>query len=400
MSSTHDDSAAKGGIGSTGGSRATSGPRADVAHADHEGHAVAEASAAAPAPAPRRRRRGCFSRLLGLLVVALLIEAAVRVVLPIYHRPLLSAPRHVFFPELHEAESPPIAGESAVLEVLLLGGSVLDPMWSDTARRLQERLTAALAPREVIVHDLACAGHTTLDSFYKLRHLQDRHFDAIVVYHGINDVRANNCPPDVFSRDYDQYLWYRALASIEPPPDETFARAANQPFLLPLGVVGVSLAAANWLGLIHCVPLGEPPEDWLDFGATLKTRETFAANLAGMAELARASGARLVLPIFATCVPPDYSREAFEAGTLSYGRGGQPLELWGRADNVLAGIAAHEQLVRARAAADDNVTLVETDSVSALGGAGFRDACHLTSRGAEALAICLEAALVPVLRER
>lgn len=369
-------------------------------HDTGAGDGAAGPGASPPAAPTRRRRRGCLSRLLALLVVAALLEVAVRVALtlPPWHRPLLGAPRHVFYPELQQAEVPPAAGEQAVLEVLLLGGSVLDPAWSDAAARLAARLQQALGPRELRVLNLARAGHTTLDSFYKLRHLQDRRFDALVVYHGINDVRANNCPPELFQRDYAQYLWYRTQTTLEPPPGQSFARASRQPFVLPVGAAFASLSVANWAGWLRCVPPGQPSEEWLQYGATILTQQTFAANLTGIGELARAAGTPLVLPVFATFVPPDYSLQAFQDGALPYARNGQPLELWGRAENVLAGLAVHEQVLRAHAERDGNATLVETASLRDLGGLAFRDACHLTPRGADALAALLQPVLVEALR--
>ncbi len=357
----------------------------------------APAPGPAPPPACRRRRRG-RTRLLAAVALLVLGELAVRLVLalPPWSRPFLGAPRHLFFPELAAAEEPPPGGEDATVEVLILGGSTLDPAWSDAAARLQRKLAAALAHAPVVVHDLARAGQTTLDTLYKLRHLQGRRFDAIVVYDGINDTRFNSCPPETFRRDYGQVVWYRALAGFEPPPDEPLAAPPRSPCVLPTALRYLALSAAQRAGWLEAMEPGRLSADWLRWGAGLRTRDTFAANLRGVHALARAAGTPLVLPVFATHVVPDYERVAFEEGRLDYAPGGIPIERWGRVEDVLAGLRAHDAIVRALAA-EPGVLLVDTSAVSAEGGRAFVDVCHFTARGSEAFADVLAGALGPVL---
>ena len=51
-------------------------------------------------------------------------------------------------------------------------------------------------------------AHTTLDSYLKHKALHNKTFDVVVIYHGINEVRANNSPPEIFKPDYSHYAWY------------------------------------------------------------------------------------------------------------------------------------------------------------------------------------------------
>jgi len=354
---------------------------------------------AVPAAPPRARRRRRWRRLLlGAVALFVLLELAVRVVisLPPWSRPFFAAPRHIVYPELAAAEELPPAGEAATIEVLVLGGSTLDPVWSDVALRLQRKLQEALAPAPVLVHDLARAGQTTLDTLYKLRHLQERHFDAIVVYDGINDVRFNNCPPELFRRDYGQLVWYRVLAGFEPSPDEPLAEPPRSPFMLPTALRHLGLSIALRCGWLHAMTPGMLTADWLQWGADLRTRDTYAANLRGVLALARQSDTPLVLPAFATYVVPDYERTAFEAGRLDYAPGGLPIERWGAVQDVLDGLRAHDQIVRALAG-EPGVLLVDTSAVSAEGGRAFVDVCHFTARGSAIFATLLADALQPLL---
>jgi hypothetical protein len=123
----------------------------------------------------------------------------------------------VFYPELRLVEAP---APRDAFTILVLGGSVVadsDP-YNRIPTRLAERLTRA-AGRPVVVRGLAQAGHSTRDSLLKYRALADRRFDLVVVYHGINDARANNAPPEVFRRDYSHYAWYAQVNALARHPE-------------------------------------------------------------------------------------------------------------------------------------------------------------------------------------
>jgi hypothetical protein len=73
-------------------------------------------------------------------------------------------------------------------------------------RLLDEKLNYR-ASRTACIHNASHPAHTSLDSLYKYRELQDKSFDLVIIYHGINKTRANNCPPHVFQADYSHYAW-------------------------------------------------------------------------------------------------------------------------------------------------------------------------------------------------
>ncbi|HZJ70369.1 MAG TPA: hypothetical protein VFF36_05510 [Planctomycetota bacterium] len=89
-----------------------------------------------PATGLRRLRKLALVALVTLVV----LELATRFVLtrPPWSRPFWCAPRHIFHAEIAEVEqaAPRRPGD---VEVLLLGGSVLDPRWSKACCRRRSR---------------------------------------------------------------------------------------------------------------------------------------------------------------------------------------------------------------------------------------------------------------------
>jgi hypothetical protein len=355
------------------------------------------------AAAPRPRRRWT-RRLLGLALGLALLELAVRVMLtlPPWSRDLLARPPHLFYGELAAIEDAPPAAPDDV-EVLLLGGSVLDPRWGQVAGRLRVALDAALGalhpehPPRVVVYDLARVGQTSLDSLYKYRRLQGRPFDAVVVYHGINDVRPNLCPPELFEDDYGHYVWYRALRGLEPSPAEPLAAPSDGWFMLPIAARYAALSLAGRLGLIDVLPPGRPPPDWIDEGADLKTGRPFRRNVEGIAQLAEAKGDPLLLVQFAARNVPVPLPEGATEPVLDAEEPPPGLWLWGRPEHVLAGVAAHNAVLSDLAALHAGVALIDMRSLLEGGDELFRDGCHLTPKGSETFVRLLLPALLDAI---
>ena len=60
---------------------------------------------------------------------------------------------------------------------------------------LREQL-AYLGQRNVRIFNLAMPAHTSRDSWLKYAALRDARFDLVIFYHGINEARVNNAPPE------------------------------------------------------------------------------------------------------------------------------------------------------------------------------------------------------------
>ncbi len=289
----------------------------------------------------------------------------------------LAEPLHAFYPELHTVEGD-LDNDWPGRHVLILGGSVVHPEWSPVARALRERLTAAL-DEAVSVHNVAMPAHTTRDSLLKYAHLEGRAFDVVLLYHGINEARANNAPPDIYRDDYGHYAWYEIVNDFD---------GANplRPFALPYTATVIARSLARRTGARRVVPQEAPHPEWLKHGADLKTPVAFRENLEEIARLAESRSQPLVLATFALHPVEGYSQDAFAQRTLDYSLHSMPTEGWGEPANVLRAVEAHNrEIVDLHDASAGRTRLARVHESIPKDGAHFNDVCHLTTAGAQAL---------------
>jgi hypothetical protein len=313
-----------------------------------------------------------------VLFAYLTFEVAARLYLALSFGVALTRPGDAiyhFYPALAGVvESSPRDRDEGSLRVLLLGGSVLESAFGDVDGRL-ERSIEARTGRKTEVVNLACRAHTTLDSLHKYRHLQNQSFDLVIVYHGINETRANNCPARVFKEDYSHYSWYHAVNTIETHPEVDITA-------LPLALHLLWNRTGEKLGWTEYLSTGHQTK-WTEYGRDVKTAGPFRRNIEDIIGLSRRRREKLMLVTFAYHVPLDYSNERFKAHTLDYdfGPGSESIELWGRADLVPAAIDTHNDVIRSLAA--ENLDLGFADLKAKMPDAGicFRDICHLSATG-------------------
>ena len=256
--------------------------------------------------------------------------------------------------------------------VLLLGASVLDSNHGDVPERLNEHL-AAQGAKGIRVDNFSRASHTTRDSRFKYLQLcRDYPFDVVMIYHGINDVRANNCSEEVFQEDYSHYAWYEEL-NVADRHLQT-ARFTVLPYMLDF----LYHRIRQRLIPRKYIPIGEPEAEWLEQGSQIKTAPTFRENIQCIVDAARKRSARVILMTYAYYLSNPYSREAYEQGQLDYEGGGYPVELWGLASNVVKGIEVHNQVLRDIAAENFEVVLLDMERLIPKKGKYFQDVCHLS----------------------
>ena len=276
-----------------------------------------------------------------LLLVSLFslvaLEVAARGWLRVSLGSSFTRPRRVldsFYPELAKVRGREIVAGDGVLDVLVLGGSVPNPRWSSVEPALAEVLTR-LSRQRVWIHNLATEGHTSRDSLTKYEELGATPFDLVLLYHGINESRTNNVPPDMFDAGYRHYRWYRDI--------ERVRESAS------LDWVALPYAVSRLVDRVRggsVLPPFEPPEEWLDHGATIASAAPFRANYEAILALARERGQPVVTATFATWFAPGYTREAFSARELAYSRHRTPLHRWGRPENVRSAVEAHNAELR------------------------------------------------------
>ena len=332
-------------------------------------------------PQQRKPRQIFIAVSASLIVVALtvvLLEGVARIFWKVaYQLPFSQADKilYALYPELTELEwrYPELAGRKDTVDILFLGGSALNPAWGNIEQDLREQVTAALK-RPVRIYNMAVPGHTSRDSYFKYKHLADYEFDLVIFYHGINEARANNAPPELYKADYTHYAWYELIQTLEP-------YHGHSTFALPYTFKFTVIQLKDRLGLAQYVNIDTPKQDWLIYGSDIKSAAAFESNLKAIIALAQARQEPLLMMTFATYVPENYSDQAFQAQTLDYSLHLSPLTLWGQPDQVLAAVAQHNQVMKTMQQDDDRLFFVDQAAQMPTGARYFNDVCHFTSIG-------------------
>lgn len=320
-----------------------------------------------------RRRKVVF---LSFIVLALLSigEVGSRIFWAMRGVPVWTAQRMIhrsFYPELIPVENATPSRTDDVLDILLLGGSVPNNNYGNIEHLLREKLFLSGHPARV--YNVAMPGQTSLDSYYKYRHLQHKQFDVVLVYHGINEVRANNCPPDVFKADYSHYSWYSLINAWERASDSRW-------FVEPYTFKFLGSKVLERLGVARYVPTHQPRPEDMEWGKDVKTAASLRKNIEGIIRIAAAKNERLILMSFAYYVPQGYSKEKFDKRELDYCSHALPIELWGKPEYVSAAIETHNAIIQTLVTIHQ-LKSVDQNAEMAKNKNFFNDICHLTHQG-------------------
>jgi hypothetical protein len=317
-----------------------------------------------------RERRGEAILLLisGLLGIAVL-EAGSRALYARDERlPFFFPPEFLVYPPLYHAMQD-YAPDAT--NVLLLGGSVLNGAGRDG------KLQDALGPGWR-VYNVAQNAHSSLDSLTKYRWLIDRgyRFDYVVFYHGINEVRANNAPPEVFRANYSHYLFYRLVHAVFGGEHPVRRAALHSALVFRADRLVTQLRETRAFGR-NFVNIAYPREDWLNYGVDVRSAASFEANLTAIAELANETGAKMIVGEFLYDPRLDDYAEG-RAGAGSRDEMVAYTKEWGLPEHVRGGILAHNALL---AAHTGEYTYISFDAMKR--SENFIDPCHFAD-GAEA----------------
>jgi hypothetical protein len=287
----------------------------------------------------------------------------------------------MFYPEASAVEQAEIRRGDGSFDVLLLGASVIDAKLGKVGNLLEDQVQRQ-THRRVKIHNVAAAAQNTLDSLYKYRLLTDQEFDLVIVYHGINETRANNCPSEVFRSDYSHYGWYRRVNQLAAHPEVGW-------FVLPYTVARSLRLVRETLWPPEEVPTHRPKPEWLEFGSEYKTLEPFRANLMSIASLAKRRDQPLLLISFA--LHPEHT------GVKPTGISRHYTGLWGDFDNVIGAVAAHNQILSEIADADPAVSFIDSDRQMPKQDRFFDDICHFTKIGAGVFARIIADGVAPLV---
>jgi hypothetical protein len=340
------------------------------------------------------RRRILLLSILTALFVLAVMEISSRAYWAISHGVSFFDPlevEHAFYPELAALEAVEMARDDEVLDVLLLGGSVLTTDWGRVPRALEHTLSRQWGG-PLRIHNLAAAGHMSRDSLNKYRFLADKRFDAVLIYHSVNEIRTNNAPPERFRSDYTHLDWYRQVNFA------TAHRSLDTVTTLPVTALTMWLTFKGRAGFNPAIGTEWPLEEYLKYGAEVKSAATLEANLREILLLARQRGDPVVLASYAWYVPDDYSYQRFEERALDYRyeRRFVPLEVWGQADHVILGLREHNRVLHRLGQTDLVARFVDVDASIPKEGRYWSDVCHLSGKGAQLFARVIVPALLEV----
>ena len=331
--------------------------------------------------------------LIFILFLLLPLEIASRAYWAVTKQVSFFAPEamYLFYPALKDVSKAKVTKNDGYYDILFLGGSVLydSGTWAKAIPLLQEKLKDKTA-LPVRIHNVARPSHSSRDSLFKYRFLKDKHFDLVVIYDSINEVRANNCPPDMFKNDYSHYSWYAKLNFFE---NYHFFKL----FTLPYTVYSLNLDILEKMGRIHFVPTDIPNEEWVKYGNSIKSAAAFEQNLDGILSAAKQRGEPVLMASFAFHVPRDYNYYKFKLKQLDYGSHLFYIEVWGKAENVMIGILTHNNVMKKLAAQHPEAMFLDEYPNIPKSQLYFNDICHLTDAGNEKL---LNDFAVKVLTER
>jgi len=280
---------------------------------------------------------------------------------------------YAFYPELRAVDTARPGHGDGRFDVLMLGESVLHRDWGAIEQALAEQL-AFDGHHDLRMFNLAKPAQNSRDSLLKYAALADARFDLVIVYDGINETRANNAPPDIFRDDYSHYFWYETVNAMAP-----YHKTAS--FALPYTLRFLTIRARQLVANRRYIAMERVRNDWAQYGRDIRSAAAFRTNMRTIVETAARRGDRMLLMTVATYKPGDYSLDAFKAKQLSYGLHLTAFEIWGRPDNVLAAVAAHNAIVRDLAATHPEALFVDQAKLMAGTARFFNDPCHLTVAG-------------------
>ena len=304
-----------------------------------------------------------------------------------YNRPFIGKPEllYNYYPELKPLQRLKKIKKMDRLDVLVLGGSVVSKLWGNVTTVLNEEL-ALRTGRITGVVNLARPAHTMRDSYIKYAQIGSCPFDVVVIYHGINDARTNNCPSDIFNADYSHYSWYNDVNRLMDHPEAKY-------IVLPYTLELLAARIREQAGLRIVLPTAHPPDKWLEHGFDIKSIEPYSRNLERIVDLAKQRNQRILLVTFSFFKPEEYSAEAFRSRSLPYALHSAPLELWGTPDAVAAAVEAHNGIVRTLAASDSTHLFLDAAKSIPHEKIYYNDACHLTGRGCVLLGMAMAAVI-------
>lgn len=241
-------------------------------------------------------------------------------------------------------------------------------------RRLTERIKREfddVARKKMKIYQFATPAQSTLDSYYKYRLLADMPLDLAVYYHGINDIRSNYVPPNLWKEDYGHYSWYAQRNFFFE--NETLFQL---PSIIPFGMAFISAQLKTRLQPEQYVSVENLTDSALQYGKKFKSAEVFEKNTRHFIELAQQRNQPIVLVTFVHFHPEKSPFHPVIPKKMERTR------LWGDPVDVERGLEIHNEVLRSLAR-QYNVPLIDLAREFPDEQSKFEDICHMTYEGAD-----------------
>jgi len=317
--------------------------------------------------------------LVNIVILFLLFEISSRLYLSLRRESKFLDPSRVtefYYPELKSSRKNPTTQTEH--HILLLGASVLNPSWGTVEEEIRNALKE-VTTKPFVIHNMGMPSHTSRDSLIKYKLLKGNHFDKVLVYHGINEIRMNNYSENRYKHDYSHIHWYRIVDPITQYPELSYYAT---PFMIQ----------HTWFKLT--TRDNDQEFENKKYGSKIKTAISLSSNLNAIADIAKARHENLILCTFATHIPPNYSQEQFNDHKLDYDKHLLPVEAWGFAENVKKTMSVHNKVIQGVAKAQ-GVTCIDFATLIPKSKATFDDPCHLTNQGSRIFARSIVSELLP-----
>ncbi|MBU4332842.1 MAG: hypothetical protein KKD07_00195 [Candidatus Omnitrophica bacterium] len=319
-----------------------------------------------------------------VLLALLLFEVGARVLITAKSKtPIFKTQELIYtcYDELKDINGLSIIKDNRYFDLLILSASIFDTDY-DWGKQIVEDLSRRLGKelnKTVRIHNLSRKAMSSRDSKIKAGYALDKDFDLILWYHGINDVRANNCPDQLYKDDYSHYLWYDKVNAFQ-----RFKRINK--FLISPYCVNLA-----WITIQEKFKLKEyvseywkPNHLWIDHGDKIKTGQSFQDNLLFVIKKAKERNIPMMVMTFAYYVPDDYSLEKYYKRELDWAKHDWPIEVIGKHDNVRKGMEIHNKVIEdvAIGTGQDMLMFLDMNNIIEKNKDNFRDVCHFTENGA------------------
>lgn len=259
-------------------------------------------------------------------------------------------------------------------KILILSSSALTDGWGFFAKHLKESLKDF---GNWEVYNAAGVGYSSLDNLNTFKALNDLEFDYIFFYNGINDVRLNNCPPQIFKKDYSHIRWNNEINCILRHKEINYT-------ILPFFIDFSFQKAKQKLFKQRFIPENYHNRiEWLNYGSNFKSIETFKENLTAIIEAKKAETVFLISP-FLTYIPENYTFEKFVNKQLDYNyhENSREVEVWGIPKNVSEYMKVlNEGIINEYTVNNHkNINLLMVENALNQ-GIFFADVCHFSEEG-------------------